>query len=190
MAGKYDELSFGKAFNAARKEKGKGKKFTWKGKSYTTNYKEEEKPKVKRPKARDTSKKVDGTKAAPKTSLRPQARPTVGSTPAATAAETAEVKKRNAEIKLAERARKNTGPNAARKKPMAKKKVGPITFQMWQGMSRAERKSKGLPVSLIGGQLAFNRFKTGITGKEYDSKGNVINGSPGAASAGRNRGRK
>jgi hypothetical protein len=68
-------LSFGKAFNAARKEKGKGKKFTWKGKSYTTNYKEEEKPKVTRPKARDTSKKVDGTKAAPRTSLRPRARP-------------------------------------------------------------------------------------------------------------------
>ena len=75
MAGKYDELSFGKAFNAARKEKGKGKTFTWKGKSYTTNFKEEEKkPKVK-PKARDTSKKVGGTKAAPRTSLRPKTRP-------------------------------------------------------------------------------------------------------------------
>ena len=127
---------------------------------------------------------------APASSLRPKARPTVGSTPAATAAETAEVKKRNAEIKLAERARKDTGPNAARKKPMAKKKVGPITFQMWQGMSRAERKSKGLPVSDIGGQLGFNRFKTGITGKEYDSKGNVINGTPKASSGGRNNPRK
>ena len=132
-------------------------------------------------------KNIDG---APSSSLRPKARPTGGSTLAATAAETAEVKKRNAEIKLAERARKNTGPNAARKKPMAKKKVGPITFQMWQGMSRAERKSKGLPVSLIGGQLAFNRFKTGITGKEYDSNGNVINGKPKAKSGGRNNPRK
>ena len=75
MAGKYDELSFGKAFNAARKEKGKGKKFTWKGKSYTTNYKEEEKPKVTRPKARDTSKKVGGSDTAPKKSLRPKTRP-------------------------------------------------------------------------------------------------------------------
>mgnify|MGYP001058564433 CR=1 FL=1 len=112
---------------------------------------------------------------APTKSLRPRLRPNnVGSTPAATDAETAEVKKRNAEIKLAERARKNTGPNAARKKPMAKKKVAPITFQMWSDMSRAERKSNGLPVSLIGGQMAFNRFKTGITGKEYDSKGNVV----------------
>ena len=139
----------------------------------------------------------------PKKSLRPKKRPdSGGSVPAATAKETAEVKKRNAEIKLAERARKDTGPSSARKKPMAKKKnaeiklaerarkdtgpssarkkpmakkkVEPITFKMWQGMSRAERKSNGLPVSEIGGQMGFNRFKTGITGKEYDSKGNVI----------------
>jgi len=73
MAGKYDELSFGKAFNAARKEKGKGKKFTWKGKSYTTNYKEEEKPKVTRPRARTAA--AGGSDTAPKKSLRPRARP-------------------------------------------------------------------------------------------------------------------
>lgn len=112
--------------------------------------------------------------AAPTKSIRPKARKTGGPVPAATAAETAEVKKRNAEIKLAERARKDTGPSSARKKPMAKNKVAPITFKMWQGMSRAERKSKSLPVSDIGGQLGFNRFKTGITGKEYDSEGNVV----------------
>ena len=79
MAGKYDELSFGKAFNAARKEKGKGKTFTWKGKSYTTNFKEEvKKPKVTakvKPKPRSSSEKVGGTKAAVKTSLRPKTRP-------------------------------------------------------------------------------------------------------------------
>lgn len=123
-------------------------------------------------------KKTPKKAAAPKKSLRPKARPNnVGSTPAATAKETAEVKERNAAIKLAERARKDTGPNAARKKPMAKSKVAPITFSMWQKMSRAERKSQGLPVSDIGGQLGFNRFKTGITGKEYDSKGNVVKSS-------------
>lgn len=38
---KYDDMSFGKAFAAARKEKGAGKTFTWKGNSYTTDYKEE-----------------------------------------------------------------------------------------------------------------------------------------------------
>jgi len=42
---KYDDMSFSKAFAAARKEMGKGKTFTWKGKSYSTNLKEEEAPK-------------------------------------------------------------------------------------------------------------------------------------------------
>ena len=41
MAGKYDNMSFSKAFAAARKAEGSGKTFTWKGKSYSTNYKEE-----------------------------------------------------------------------------------------------------------------------------------------------------
>jgi hypothetical protein len=40
-------------------------------------------------------------------------------------------------------------------------------------MSRTERKSAGLPVSEIGGQLEFKRFMTGITGNEYTSKGKL-----------------
>jgi hypothetical protein len=58
MAGKYDEMSFKQAFVAARKAKGAGKTFTWKGKSYTTNTKEDKKS------------------GAPKKSLRPKPRPT------------------------------------------------------------------------------------------------------------------
>ena len=73
MAGKYDELSFGKAFNAARKAKGKGETFPWRGKSYSTNYKEEEEPKVTRPKGRTAA--VGGSDTAPKKSLRPKTRP-------------------------------------------------------------------------------------------------------------------
>lgn len=38
---KYDDMSFGKAFAAARKEKGAGSTFMWKGKSYSTNQKGE-----------------------------------------------------------------------------------------------------------------------------------------------------
>jgi hypothetical protein len=56
---KYDDMSFKKAFAAARKEKGAGKTFTWKGKRYTTNYKEEESKapkKSKRPPKRPDSK--------------------------------------------------------------------------------------------------------------------------------------
>ena len=66
MAGKYDSMTFKKAFNAARKEKGAGKVFTWKGKRYTTNLKEEEK-KITRRKS-----------GAPKKSLKPKKRPGSG----------------------------------------------------------------------------------------------------------------
>ena len=66
MAGKYDSMTFKKAFNAARKEKGAGKVFTWKGKRYTTNLKEEEK-KITRRKSGD-----------PKKSLKPKTRPGSG----------------------------------------------------------------------------------------------------------------
>jgi hypothetical protein len=45
--------SFKEAFAAARKEKGAGKTFTYKGKSYSTNYAEEEKkPSGTKPKAK------------------------------------------------------------------------------------------------------------------------------------------
>ncbi len=55
---KYDDMSFKKAFAAARKESGAGKTFTWQGKSYSTNLKEE------------------GAKAtAPAATQRPKARP-------------------------------------------------------------------------------------------------------------------
>ena len=49
---KYDDMSFSKAFAAARKEMGKGKTFTWKGKSYTTDLKEE--AAAKKPKKKDS----------------------------------------------------------------------------------------------------------------------------------------
>jgi len=62
---KYDELSFKKAFAAARADLGKGGTFTWKGKSYSTNLKEEP--------AKTAKKDV-----APKTSVRPRAKPPSG----------------------------------------------------------------------------------------------------------------
>ena len=65
MAGKYDDMSFGKAFAAARKAKGSGKTFTWKGKSYTTDYKEEV----------GSKKSVVKPKDKPDYSLRPKLRP-------------------------------------------------------------------------------------------------------------------
>ena len=61
------QSDFSKAFAAARKEKGAGKTFTFKGKSYSTNYASDAvKAPTPRPKARS---------AAPRTSPRPTARP-------------------------------------------------------------------------------------------------------------------
>ena len=71
MAGKYDDMTFKKAFVAARKAKGAGKVFTYKGKKYTTNTKEDEK-KITRRKS-----------GAPKKSLKPKKRPGSGEPPVA-----------------------------------------------------------------------------------------------------------
>jgi len=78
MAGKYDDMSFKKAFNAARIEKGAGKVFTWKGKRYTTDLKEEvsKKKKVTKPKPRPKS-------GAPKKTVKPKKRPGSGEPPVA-----------------------------------------------------------------------------------------------------------
>jgi len=78
MAGKYDDMSFKKAFNAARIEKGAGKVFTWKGKRYTTDLKEEvsKKKKVTKPKPRPKS-------GAPKKTVKPKKPPGSGEPPVA-----------------------------------------------------------------------------------------------------------
>jgi len=39
---------------------------------------------------------------------------------------------------------------------------GPVTFNQWQNMSRIERQRAGLPVSVIGGNMYFNRFGVGM----------------------------
>lgn len=72
MAGKYDDMSFKKAFAAARKALGAGKVFTWKGKRYTTNTKEDEaKKKVTKPKPRPKS-------GSTKKTVKPKKRPGSG----------------------------------------------------------------------------------------------------------------
>ena len=57
----YDDMSFSKAFAAARKEMGAGKTFSWKGKKYTTDLKEESASSPK-PKARPA--RLDATSGA------------------------------------------------------------------------------------------------------------------------------
>lgn len=42
-----------------------------------------------------------------------------------------------------------------------------VTYAQWKEMPAANRRKLGLPVSVVGGELGFNRLMTGITGKEY-----------------------
>lgn len=45
------------------------------------------------------------------------------------------------------------------------------TYAEWKGMTPAQRKAAGLPVSVIGGEMGFKRFRTGLTGREYTMSG-------------------
>lgn len=45
-----------------------------------------------------------------------------------------------------------------------------VSYARWKEMDRSERSRLGLPVSVIGGEMGFNRFMTGITGKDYTMK--------------------
>ena len=59
----YDDMTFSKAFAAARKEMGAGKTFEWKGKKYTTDLKEEVKG-ASSPKPKARPARLDATSGA------------------------------------------------------------------------------------------------------------------------------
>ena len=151
MAGKYDEMSFGKAFAAARKAKGAGKTFTWKGKSYSTNYKEDAKSK-----APTTSKRP---KANPK--REPAAKPPKPRSPITTTRLSdvrggrgdgrAETNRRRTD-QMVDRVRK-----AINSAPVDGKPSKRVTYEQWKDMTRAQRKAQGLPLSVTGWQMRGNR---------------------------------
>ena len=149
MAGKYDKMSFGKAFAAARKSHGgDGGKFSWKGKSYSTNIK----------------KKT----AAPAKSLRPKARPglpkdekiKVTELPAIGSTSTDTIKNRtNKAITKAAKKPKMFASSSTSAKPV--KKAPPkngilnLKYKDWLNMSKDQRKKKGLPMTMPGGLIQF-----------------------------------
>jgi len=47
------------------------------------------------------------------------------------------------------------------------------TYQDWKGMSRAERRLAGLPQSVLGGEVEFNRLMKGVTGKDKTVEGSA-----------------
>ena len=180
---KYDDMSFGKAFAAARREKGKGKTFTWKGKSYTTNYKEE-----------------TGTDQAPTTSARPRARDEVV-TRAQRAIQRSEDEKTS---RKGPTSRPNNNPartssprtttTASSRPPEDPRTTGAgdnsprrggYSFNEWREMSRREREAAGLPTSIAGAQIYFRRSQTS---GNSNSTGNKRSRPGGAAARGMAKG--
>lgn len=182
MAGKYDEMSFKKAFAAARKEKGSGKKFTWKGKSYSTNTKEDNakkttaKKKPVRPKARPESgsavktsprpKARAGSLSAVKTSLRPKARDKEA--PTATEVKTPQV----TTTTLGKAGKKTSRLDEKGKTPARKGKVTTrlnkkgetppmITYAQYKKMTRPQRRASGFPDYVLSEAM----FKRNVLGK-------------------------
>lgn len=73
------------------------------------------------------------------------------------------VRRSDAAIKRAEaKPKASTGGPARTPRPKFD-----VSYTRWKGMDRAERERLGLPLSDIGGELGFNRFVYGITGKDY-----------------------
>lgn len=106
--------------------------------------------------------------AAPKTSPRPQARPIEMKSVAGTGGP-----RRSAVTGTAGATKQMAGTGGGTRKKAGPKPATEYTYSQWRDMSRTERKSAGLPVSEIGGQLEFKRLMTGITGNQYTSKGKL-----------------
>jgi len=123
--------SFKEAFAAARKEKGAGKTFTWNGKSYSTNIKEEglgaKKPTT--PKPRPT--------ASASASSKPPARPAAKPTPASA----------------------TSGASRSTAGKVTPKGMGNYTKAEWKGMTLEERQRKGLPLRPIDAWVSKTDWK-------------------------------
>lgn len=163
--------SFKEAFAAARKELGAGKTFMWKGKSYSTNYAEENKKPAKKEFSTDmASKAIDkaqGIKSPNKGDVKPKARP-IDFTPKPVAA----VQKiTTTTLPKAPSAPKSStgGPARYTPQPAAPKSstggparyprsTGSVTYSEWKKMTRDQRKSAGLPVSDIPNETIYNNM--------------------------------
>jgi hypothetical protein len=143
---KYDDMSFGKAFAAARKEKGAGKTFTWKGNSYTTDRADDKKKSTGAAKTSTDSviqrarAAIDRAEGERPRSLRPVARPKrdMSKEPTATKVETPKVT--TTQLPPARTAAEMRGPAGSSRGTLSN-----ITLADWAKMSPAERRKFGLP---------------------------------------------
>ena len=187
---KYDDMTFGKAFAAARKEKGSGKTFTWKGNSYTTNQADDKKSSgsfgtdsvisrasaaidraeaADRPTMRPKSRPAGLGGEAPR--VRPQARPAdlrTRNEPTATKVETPKVTTTSLEPSG------ETGSRGRRQARPATRSLANVTIDDWAKMSPAERREMGLPNSR-GAARAMLAGET--TGSSTGSRGRRPGGS-------------
>lgn len=166
--------SFKEAFAAARKELGAGKTFMWKGKSYSTNYAEENKKPAKKEFSTDmVSKAIDkaqGIKSPKKGDVKPKARP-VDTTPKPVAAvQKITVSTLPSPKKQPATPKSSTGgPARYTPQPAAPKSstggparytpgTGSVSYSEWKKMTREQRKSAGLPVQDIPNETTFNNM--------------------------------
>ena len=180
---KYDDMSFGKAFAAARKEKGAGKTFTWKGNSYTTDRADDKK---KSSSSSSTDSVVDRARAAidraegerPR-SLRPVARPKrdMSKEPTATKVETPKVT--TTQLPPARTAAEMRGPAGSSRGTLSN-----ITLADWAKMSPAERRKFGLPNNRADARAMLEKAsgmaKGGMVKSGY-AKGGMIKANCGAS---------
>ena len=188
---KYDDMSFGKAFTAARREKGAGKTFTWKGKRYTTDRADD------RPAQTDIVSRaqaaIDRAEGGRPRSLRPVARPKrdMSQNPTATKVETPEVT--TTQLPPARTAAEMRGPAGSPRGPakgtpenVSGRSRGGFTFDQWREMTRKERKDAGLPTSITGAQFYFRASrasgmaKGGMVKSGY-AKGGMVKANCGAS---------
>lgn len=147
--GKYDDRSFGEAFAAFRRERGAGETFPWRGKTYSTNYKEEaasgssnssRSSSSRRPSTEELTSRARSAidRAESKPFTRPRARPD-REAPVATSVETPEV--------TTSRLPPSQRPRPRPERPVSRTpgSLRGITLEDWAGMTPAERRNMGLP---------------------------------------------
>lgn len=187
---KYDDMSFGKAFAAARKEKGAGSTFMWKGKSYSTNQKGESgtSSAAKTDIAKMAGDAIDRSaptrprsRPAGDTGTRPRSRP-AGKAPTATSVSTPEVTTE----KLA--AAPQSKPSASQTSP--DNPPSGVPAKTWRQMTPRERMryfadklgigKGGLSERPRGGNTS-GMAKGGMVGKSGYAKGGMVKSNCGAS---------
>jgi hypothetical protein len=201
---KYDDMSFGKAFAAARKEKGAGKTFTWKGSSYTTDQADDKKSSGGS--SRDSvteraSRAIDRAEAERAPTMRPRSRPAGLGGEAPTVRPQARPEglgTRNAptatKVETPSVTTSELAPSGQRASGRTASTGGKVSRAQWDAMSRIERREAGLPTSVIGfmnyqrdvaggssGRRATRMAKGGMVKKSGYAKGGMVKANCGAS---------